>query len=207
MDDYSKSLLQMYGIDHDPDFSKLIKATISSFSFVPKDNSWDESHMLQEKMNGLDFAAVCVKVLNVDSRTSYELGLIKVQNWKVTDTFQSYINPVVPISKAMRKIIDPSLLAAIDDAPTLSEIWPSISHFFESNVLYGAEASTRRILYCLDSCGFDISPVALPRGYGSMPRNLKELISMGEQMDERPAVNYAMEWAVSRLKSRINGEY
>ena len=117
MDDNVRTLLAAYGIDSDPDFSRLVKTSVSSFSMLPKDDTWAESHMLQAKMDGLDFAAVCMKVLNVNSNSSYELGLVKVAEWRVVDTFQSYINPLFPISKALRKIMPQDLLQQIDDAP------------------------------------------------------------------------------------------
>lgn len=203
MDDNIKTLLAAHGIDSEPDFSRLVKTSVSSFSMLPKDNTWDESHMLQAKMDGLDFAAVCMKVLNVNSNSSYELGLVKVSGWRVVDTFHSYINPLYPISKALRKIMPQDLLQQIDEAPTLDLLWPQISHFFESNVLYGSEASTRRLIYCLDAYKLDISPVALPRGFGSQPEPVNILLKNGSDVMGRTALDYAVEWAASRIKSRI----
>lgn len=197
-----KSLLELYGIDHAPDFSRLIKTSVTSFTMLPKTGSWDESHMLQERLEGLDFAAVCMKTLNVDSRTAYEVGLVKVVGWRVVDTFSSYMNPVAPISKALRKVISEELLQKIDEAPTLLDLWPRISHFFESRVLWGSEASTRRLIYCVDACGMDFSPQAMPIGRGSSPEPAKVLIENGLDPDCRPAISFAIEWTASRLKSR-----
>lgn len=197
-----KSLLEFYGIDCEPDFEHLVKLSVSSFTMLPKTNSWDESHMLQEKMKGLDFAAVCMKTLNVDSRTAYEIGLVKVVGWRVVDTFSSYMKPVAPLSKALRKSLPENMLQKIDEAPTLLDLWPQIAHFFESHVLYGSEASTRRLIYCVDACGLDFSPQAMPIGRGSSPEPAKVVLANGFDPDYRPAVSFAIEWAASRLKSR-----
>ena len=48
MDNYAMSLLEKYGLDRIPDFTKLIDTSVSSFSFIPKTNTWDETHMLEE---------------------------------------------------------------------------------------------------------------------------------------------------------------
>jgi inhibitor of KinA sporulation pathway (predicted exonuclease) len=159
--------------------------------------------MLQEKMDGLDFAAVCMKTLNVDSRTAYEIGLVKVVGWQVIDTFSSYMNPVAPLSKALRKSLPEKLIQKIDEAPKLLDLWPRISHFFESHVLYGSEASTRRLIYCVDACGLDFSPQAMPFGRGSTPEPAKVILANGFDPDDRPAISFAIEWAASRIKSRI----
>lgn len=132
------SLLKLYGIDSKPDFKHLVKISVNSFTMLPKTKTWDESHFLQGKMEGLDFAAVCMKTLNVDSRTAYEIGLVKVVEWEVVDTFSSYMNPVAPLSKALRKSLPEKLIQKIDEAPKLLDLWPRISHFFESHVLYGS---------------------------------------------------------------------
>ncbi len=203
-EDEIKSLLQLYGIDRGPDFSQIIKTSVSHFTMLPKNNSWEESHMLQEKMNGLDFAAVCMKTLNVDSRTAYELGLIKIVGWKAVDCLSTYISPVVPISKALRKILPYEFLLKIDSAPTINDIWPRINHFFESHVLYGSEASTRRLIYCVDACGLDFSPIAMPIGHGSEPEPATVLLKKGWDIEGRAAISYAAEWAASRIKSRIS---
>lgn len=202
-DEEIKSLLELYGLDRAPDIKHLVKLSVTSFTMLPKTNSWDESHMLQEKMDGLDFAAVCMKTLNVDSRTAYEIGLVKVVGWQVIDTFSSYMNPVAPLSKALRKSLPEKLIQKIDEAPMLLDLWPRISHFFESHVLYGSEASTRRLIYCVDACGLDFSPQAMPFGRGSVPEPTKAILAKGFNPDDRPAVSFAIEWAASRIKSRI----
>lgn len=203
MDEKTKVLLSEYGINSAPDLSQLVKTSISSFSIIPKDDSWEESHMLQEKIDGFDFASVCMKVLNVNSNSAYELGLVKVVKWQVVDTFQSYIKPLSPISKDLRKLMPQEILAHIDEAPTLDMLWTKIAHFFESNVLYGSEASTRRLLYCLDKYNLDISPAALPRGFGPEPNTLNNILKNGCNIIDRTALDYAVEWAASRIKSRI----
>lgn len=202
MDEYSKQLLESYGINHTPDFSKLVEITTESFTYIPKDNSWDESHMLERKKNGLDFATVCVKTLNVDSRTAYELGLVKVVGWQVVDTFFSYIQPVYPLSKALRKILPVELSKKIDQAPSLDSIWSTIEHFFESNVLYGSEASTRRLIYCLEAYNLDISPVALPRGNGPQPEPANIRLKNGYPLERKTALEYAVQWTALRLAER-----
>ena len=197
------SLLKLYGIDSKSDFKHLVKISVTSFTMLPKTKTWDESHLLQGKMEGLDFAAVCMKTLNVDSRTAYEIGLVKVVGWEVVDTFSSYMNPVAPLSKALRKSLPEKLIQKVDEAPTLLDLWPQISHFFESHVLYGSEASTRRLIYCVDACGLDFSPQAMPIGRGSVPEPAKVILAKGFDPDDRPAVSFAIEWAASRIKSRI----
>lgn len=182
------SLLEKYGLDRIPDFTKLIDTSVSSFSFIPKTNTWDETHMLEAKMEGFDFASVCVRSFG-DSRSSYELGLVKVVEWRVVDTFSSIFQPVVPLSKALRKRLPDILLEKIDRAPTLSSIWPNISNFFESNVLVGSNQSIRRLIYCLDACGLDISPVALPR------ENVNNELFAGE----KSVIEEAIEWAAARI--------
>lgn len=202
MDDYSKNLIAKYGINGFTDFTNLVKVSVSNFSYLPKDNSWEESHMLEEKMEGFDFLAVCMKVLNVNSKSAYELGLVKVVGWQVEDTFSSYIRPLAPISKSLRRNLPSDFLYKIENAPTLDSLWSEISHYFDSHVLYGSEASTRRLIYCLEACNLDISPVALPRGIGSQPESVNELLKNGSLIEERSALDYAMEWAATRIKSR-----
>lgn len=191
MDEYSKRLIESYGIDKAPDFSSLIDVSVSNMSYIPKNGSWDESHMLQNKEKGLDFVSVCVKILT-DSRTSYELGLVKVVGWKVVDTFFSFIQPVTPISKALRKKLPEDFLIKVDNAPSLNSIWPDIEHFFESNVLCGSHESRRCLLYCLDKYEIDISPVALP----VCPTPKETLVG-------KSALDCAVAWAASRIRSRL----
>lgn len=176
----------------------MVKFEVSSLTIIPNNGSWEEVHMLQEKASKGDFCSVCVKTLTIDSRTSYELGLVKVVGLNIVSAYSTFLKPN-SISKAMQKKMPESLWRNLNDAPKFEDVWPTIRNFFDSNVLYGSEASTRRLSYISSEAGVNIAPQALPTGFGPTPMSLKMLLDTGS-VDSMSALDYACEWAVNRIQ-------
>ncbi len=195
------ALLAKYNIDTDIDFKELVDIQVSQYVVInDMDNYMHDTSWLAEKLKYGNFVSICLKTLNVNSGTCYEIGLVKVEDFHVIDMHQSYLKPIKPLSKALLKEIPKEILNSLNEAPTFPEFWKRYEVFFESRVLVGAEAFIRRFVYCCNKSDISIAPMIHPFGAGSEPLPKKDIA----YSDDKPALEYALEWAGNRIKEYKN---
>lgn len=98
--------------------------SVMAYSVTMPEDQWNaDTSFLNEKVYGNDFVSICLKNMNVNSSSCYELGMVKVVNLEVADKLQTYIQPFKPISKVLRKIVPEDLAAEIEKAPTFKDLW------------------------------------------------------------------------------------
>lgn len=176
---------------------------IAAYTVIMPEDKWDlDTSFLYDKVNGNDFISICLKTLNVNSYTSYELGMVKIDNLEITDSFQSYIKPCKPISKALGKIIPDSLKAKIEVAPTFKDLWSRIEPLLSSQVIIGAETGKRRFTYLCNKYDIEMPIMAYIGWRGSEPWDLKRLHDTNKPFDTRSALDYAMEWAKNKIEDK-----
>lgn len=200
MREFELALLAKYDIDTNINFQELIDINVTQYIVInDMDNYVHDTSWLSENLKYGNFVSLCLKTLNVNSGTCYEIGIVKVEKFHVVDIFQSYLRPIKPLSKAMIKEIPRELLDNLNEAPSFPELWKRCEIFFESRVLVGAEAFIRRFVYCCNKFDIPIAPMIHPFGTGSEPLPKKDIA----YSDDKPALEYALEWAANRLKEYI----
>jgi hypothetical protein len=171
---------------------------------MPEDQYGADTSFLNEKVNGQDFVSICLKTLNVNSSSCYELGMVKVENLQVTGQLQTYLQPFKPVSKVLRKIVPEELIEEIEKAPSFKDRWQQIEPFLSSQVIVGAESGKRRFSYLCGKYELDMPIMAYVGWRGSEPWDLKRLHDEHKPLDTRTALDYALEWAQNEIADKSN---
>lgn len=176
-----------------------------AYSVILPEDQWNaDKSFLNDKVNGNDFVSICLKNLNVNSYSSYELGMVKIENLEIVDKLYTYIQPFKPISKVLRKIVPDELITKIETAPKFNDLWEQIEHMLSSQVIVGAESGKRRFCYLCDKYDINLPIMAYIGWRGSEPRDLKWLHDTNKPVDTRSALDYAMEWAKNMIIDKSN---
>jgi DNA polymerase III epsilon subunit-like protein len=99
-----------------------------------------------------------------------EIGLARFEEGKLTESWRSYVRPPGKFSVGFMELRTHGIKAhLLEDAPSLSSIWPTIEEFTEDRgwVLHNATNDVNRILHSLVAGGF------------SAPRDFDYIDSMG----------------------------
>lgn len=195
------SLQRAFNRYNDVDYDKGGIGRIMSYTIINSEFGEDTSY-LNDKANGKDFVSICMKSLSTMSYTCYELAMVKVEGLKVTDKLETYLQPLKPVSKALRKVVPDGLMAEIEKAPTFKDMWAKIEPFLGSQVIVGAESSERRFTYCADYSDIKLPVMAYIGCRGSQPFDVKRLVTDGKPMDNRSALDYAMEWSANMIEDK-----
>ena len=98
--------------------------------------------------------------LNKDTCKITEIGAVKVQNGKITDRFQSFVNPEMPIPKNIQELTGITD-AMVKNAPTEARILPDFFEFSKGCTLvaHNANFDVGFVKRCAYDCGisFDFS--------------------------------------------------
>ena len=111
------------------------------------------------KGQALDNTTYCVfdlETTGISFRTEKitEIGIMKVKDGEVIDTFETFVNPEKPIPMKVQEITNITD-EMVKDAPTIEEIMPKVLEFFEDSVLvaHNADFDTSFIKYNCDKMG------------------------------------------------------
>lgn len=176
---------------------------VTAYTIIMPEDQYDaDTSFLNDKVNGQEFVSICMKTLNVNSSSCYELGMAKVENLQVTDQLQTYIQPFKPVSKALRTIVPDDLMLEIEKAPSFRDLWPRIEPLLSSQVIVGAESGKRRFSYMCGKYELNMPIMAYVGWRGSEPWDLKRLHDEHKPFDNLTALDYAMEWAQNMIDDK-----
>ena len=113
----------------------------------------------RSKGQTLDDTTYCVfdlETTGISFRTEKitEIGIMKVRNGEVIDSFETFVNPEKPIPMRVQEITHITD-EMVKDAPTIEEIMPKVLEFFGDSVLvaHNADFDTSFIKYNCDRMG------------------------------------------------------
>lgn len=178
-------------------------AEILSFTLITNEKNHDtDTNFLIDKVNSDSYTSICLKTLNILSSSCYDIGLVKVENKKVVDMFHSYLKPYKPINKNNQKYVSKDTLEKINKAPSFKEIWDKVLPFLSNNVITGSHASERRFVYNCNKYDIDLPILAYSWCPCQEPNDAKYNYDHHLEEDNKRAIEYAKEWAASRLVSK-----
>lgn len=148
-----------------------------------------------------NFTALSFKRLTTLSAHAFQIGLVKVEDGRVTDSFFSYLNPMRPISQNLRNSLPDHLLADIDQAPKLEEIWDKVAPYLTSGSILTPSSYPDFSILGYYLAKFDAFPCDMVQAYcdtlSSYP--VKQLLSQGKQLEQFTALDAAQEAANALL--------
>jgi DNA polymerase III epsilon subunit-like protein len=109
-------------------------------------------------MGSLDYVALDFETANSARNSACSIGLAKVENGKVVNTFSSFIKPpenyFAPINISIHGITP----AHVAKAPAFDQVWPELIDFIGDNLLisHGARFDGSVLLACLDTFGLPV---------------------------------------------------
>lgn len=151
-----------------------------------------------------NFTALSFKRLTTLSAHAFQIGLVRVEDGKVTNSFFSYLTPMRPISQNLRNRIPDHLLADIDKAPKLEAIWSEVAPYLTcGSILTPSSYPDFSILgYYLEK--FDAYPCDMANAYcgtlASYP--VKQLLDKGKPLEQFTALDAAREAANALLSGK-----
>lgn len=89
---------------------------------------------LNERNGESDFCAIVVERLERFNASGYRMGLVKVVDGQISDTVQVDFRPI-KLTKKLQKELGQEKVDKIMSAPDFFEVWSSVSHYFESQVV------------------------------------------------------------------------
>ncbi|MGP1608546.1 MAG: PolC-type DNA polymerase III [Clostridium sp.] len=114
----------IYGVD-----ANLALDDVSAFSFMNDENISDTYCVLDIETTGFSF--------RTDKIT--EFGIIKYKNGEIIDTFETFVNPEMPIPK---EVVEVTHITdeMVKDAPKIDEVMPKVMEFIKGTILVAHNA-------------------------------------------------------------------
>ena len=109
-----------------------------------------------QTLNDTTYCVFDLETTGISFRTEKitEIGIMKVRNGEVIDSFETFVNPEKPIPMRVQEITHITD-EMVKDAPTIEEIMPKVLEFFGDSVLvaHNADFDTSFIKYNCDRMG------------------------------------------------------
>lgn len=92
-------------------------------------------------MEYFDFTAIDFETMTAEHTSACAIGIVRVENKVIVQKFYSLIKPI-PDDRTMTNThvhgITPEM---VENAPTFKELWPSIKHYFENEIIIAHNAN------------------------------------------------------------------
>ena len=193
-------LIENFNINTKLDFQNSNSIEVMNYIIIKSElNINDDDTFLLEKVKSDNYTSICMKTVNVMSNSCYDIGLVKVENKKIVDMYSTYLKPYKPLSKASEKVISEDTIKCINSAPEFKDIWNRIEPFLTNNVITGAHSSERRFVYNCDKYDINLPVIAYSWCPCKEPNDAKYNFEHHIEEDKKRAIEYATEWAASKL--------
>lgn len=83
----------------------------------------------------MEFTVIDFETANWYRRSACSIGIVKVKNFEIVDTFYSLIKPTPFFFATINKSITKLSEIDVENSPTFKELWPHIQHYFNNQII------------------------------------------------------------------------
>ena len=92
-------------------------------------------------MKRFDFTAIDFETMTAEMTSACAIGIVRVENCVITQKFYSLIKPIPDSRTRNNTFVHGITPAMVENAPTFEELWPSIKHYFENQIIVAHNAT------------------------------------------------------------------
>lgn len=110
-------------------------------------------------MKHFDFTAIDFETMTAERTSACAIGIVRVENCVITQKFYSLINPIPDSRTKNNAFVHGITPEMVEKAPTFKELWPTIKHYFENQIIvcHNADFDTDVLDRVSDFYGIDFS--------------------------------------------------